>query len=430
MNERFVTRFLSGASTGGSPAPKTARGRRSRRPSLSLLLLGLPLMMAGCDDEGTRLQTVDLTVQVEFPPSYAQVEAPNARVILRSAERGEADTLSTNAQGQATFSGVLPGSYEVSANLPLQASEALQLTGIAQAVELNALQGSFQVTSATGGQPLTLRLAGSAVGSWVIREMYYTGSARPSGGNYFFDQFFEIVNNSTDTLFAGGLMLASIHGVAGQINAASQPTPFQDDPDHVYAEAVWGIPGGPTDHPVPPGGSILIAQQGINHRSDPDANPGSPVDLGDADWEMYVDVPDSQDLDSPTVPNMEMLHRRGGFYALVPVFGPAMVLVEGEFASFEAVIIPGQAPTSAPVIRIPVGRVLDGVEAMQNAQAGPFKRLPAAVDAGFIHASGTYTSESVRRRVARVIGDRVVYQDTNNSAADFEVASPPTPRGN
>lgn len=430
MIERFLTRSLPGTATGASPLSPETRRRPSRSRPIGLLLLGLPLMMAGCDDEGTRLQTVDLTVQVEFPPSYAQVEAPNARVILRSAERGEADTVNTNAQGQALFPGVLPGNYEVSANRPVQASEALQLTGIGQAVELNALQGSFQVTSATGGQPLVLRLAGSPVGSWVIKEMYYTGSARPSGGNYFFDQFFEIVNNSTDTLFAGGLMLASIHGVSGQINPGSQPTPFQEDPDHVYAEAVWGIPGGPTDHPVPPGGSILIAQQGINHRSDPDGNPGSPVDLGDADWEMYVDVPDSRDLDSPTVPNMEMLHRRFGFFALVPVFGPAMVLVDGEFESFEQVTIPGQAPTSPPVIRIPVGRVLDGVEALQNAQSGPFKRLPAAVDAGFVHASGTYTSESVRRRVARVIGDRVVYQDTNNSAADFEVVSPPTPRGN
>jgi hypothetical protein len=394
----------------------------------AISLLACSPLLAGCDDDGTRLQTLDLAVQVEFPAAYAQSEAPGARVILRSAERGDADTLTTNAQGQAVFPAVLPGTYEISANRPLQASEALQLTGIAQSVELNALEGSVQVTASSAGQPVVLRLAGSPVGSWVIKEMYYTGSARPSGGNYFFDQFFEIVNNSTDTLYAGGLMLATIHGVSGQINPGSQPTPFQEDRDHVYAEAVWGIPGGPGDHPVAPGGSILIAQQGINHRTDPDGNPGSPVDLGDADWEMYVDVPDSQDLDSPSVPNMQMLHRRFGFYALVPVFGPAMVLVEGDFESFEAVGLPGAAPTAPPVIRIPVAQVLDGVEALQNAQSAPFKRLPPGVDAGFVFASGTYTGESVRRRVARVIGDRVVYQDTNNSAADFEVLATPTPR--
>jgi hypothetical protein len=286
------------------------------------------------------------------------------------------------------------------------------------------------VSSTPSAMPVVLRLEGSRVGAWVIREMYYAGSRRPTGGTYFFDQFFEIVNNSTDTLYAGGLMLANVFGVAGQINPSSQPTPFQDDPNHVYADAVWGIPGGPGDHPVAPGGSILIAQQGINHRSDPDGNPDSPVDLGDADFEMYVDVPDSRDLDNPAVPNMEMLHRRFGFYALVAVFGPSIVIVEGAFDSFEAVQIPDQAPTSPPVIRIPVANVVDGVDALQNPQSGPFKRLPAGVDAGFISVSGTYTGESVRRRVQAVIGGRTVYQDTNNSANDFEVLSTPTPRGN
>jgi len=407
-----------------------SRSHRSSFRPLGLLLLAATFGLAGCDDDSTRVQTVDLVVQVEFPASYAQVEAPGSRVILRSLERGSADTTVANAQGQALFPSILPGSYEVSANRSVTESEALSLYGLAESVELNALISTAMVSSTPSAMPVVLRLAGSRVGAWVIREMYYAGSQRPSGGNYFFDQYFEIVNNSTDTLYAGGLMLANVHGVSGQINPSSQPTPFQDDPDHVYAEAVWGIPGGPTDHPVAPGGSILIAQQGINHRSDPDGNPDSPVNLGDADFEMYVDVPDSRDLDNPAVPNMEMLHRRFGFFALVAVFGPSIVLVEGDFDSFEPVQIPGQAPSSPPVIRIPVANVVDGVEALQNPQSGPFKRLPAAVDAGFISVSGTYTGESVRRKIQTVIGGRTVYQDTNNSANDFEVLSTPTPRGN
>lgn len=418
-----------------SPVSAPLRPARVRRIRWSRLVtafvptLLLSLVLAGCGEDGTRVEPLDLTVFVEFPGTYAQVEAVGSTVVLRSAERGTADTLTTDDRGEARFRAVIPGIYELTATRSVQASEALTLAGLAEPAELNAVLTGVSVSATTAVQPVVLRLSGSRIGSWVIKEMYYTGSARPSGGNYFFDQFFEIVNNSTDTLFAGGLMLASIHGVSGQINPGSLPTPFQEDPEHVFAEAVWGIPGGPNDHPVPPGGSILIAQQGINHRSDPDGNPGSPVDLGDADWEMFVDVPDSRDLDSPAVPNMNMLHRRFGFFALVPVFGPAIVLVEGEFASFEAVQIPGQPPTSPPVIRIPVSQVIDGVEALQNAQSAPFKRLPAAVDAGFVFASGTYTGEAVRRRVARVIGDRVVYQDTNNSSADFEVVSPPTPRG-
>jgi hypothetical protein len=409
------------------------RSSHPPRPSRRLVSLSLALLAIGlsaCSDDAVRVQTVDLSVQVEFPATYAQTGAAGARVVLRSLERGSADTATTNSQGLAVFPEVLPGSYEISANRSVSETEALALYGLAQSVELNALIPTQLISSAPSATPLLLRLSGSRVGGWVIREMYYTGSARPSGGNYFFDQFFEIVNNSTDTLYAGGLMLANVFGVSGQINPNSQPTPFQGDTEHVYADAVWGIPGGSTDHPVAPGGRILIAQQGINHRSDPAGNPGSPVDLGNADWEMYVDVPDSRDLDAPGVPNMEMLHRRFGFFALVPVFGPSMVLVDGDFGSFDQVQIPDQAPTSPPVIRIPVANVVDGVESLQNAQSGPFKRLPPGVDAGFIHATGTYTGESVRRRVQTVIGGRTVYRDTNNSANDFEVLTTPTPRGN
>ncbi len=404
------------------PVPCTPRSPARMRGALALLFVALA-GLAACSDSPTEVRTVEVRVQVEFPASFVQSAAPNATVVLRSQETAQADTVISDAAGIAVFSSVVPGTYEISANRSLSAAESLQFTGIEEGVELNALLTSRQV-SGTGPIEFTATLQGSAVGSWVISEMYYTGSP----DFYFFDQFYRITNNSTDTLYAGGLMLASIHGVSGQINPSSEPTPFQNDQDHVYAAAIWRIPGGPDEHPVPPGGSLVIAQQGIDHRSDPDGNPNSPVDLGDADWEMYVDVPDSRDLDSPTVPNMEMVHRRFGFYALVPVFGPAIVLAEGDPDTFEAVTIPGDSPTSPPVIRIPVQNVIDGVEALQNENSGAFKRLPASIDAGFTFASGIYTAQAVRRRVQVETDDRIIYRDTNNSSSDFELVDNPTPR--
>jgi hypothetical protein len=392
----------------------------------ALFILFAASFLQGCSDSGTQVQLAEVSILVEYPSTYAQLSASGASVTIRSLERGTEEVRITDASGAVSFGSMPPGSYAVSASRSLSTAEALALTGIAQNVELNAVVAS-QVVS-PGMSPLRLTLAGSRIGSWVIKEIYYAGSARPTGGTYFHDQFYEIVNNSTDTLYAGGLMLASIHGVSGQINPSSQPTPFQSDTEHVYAEAVWRVPGGASAHPVPPGGRLVFAAQGIAHRTDPNGNPGSPVDLDRADWEMYIDVPDSRDLDNPAVPNLEMVHRRFGFFALVPVFGPAIVLVEGDFSTFEQVIIPGQSPTSPPVVKIPVAMVLDAVEALQNADSGPFKRLPASIDAGFAHVSGTYTSESIRRRVQSVIAGRTVYVDTNNSSADFEVASPPTPR--
>jgi archaellum component FlaF (FlaF/FlaG flagellin family) len=81
------------------------------------------------------------------------------------------------------------------------------------------------------------------------------------------------------------------------------------------------------------------------------------------------------------------------------------------------------------VTRVPNALVVDAFEALQNGNSGAYKRVPAALDAGFVFASGTYTSQSARRKVATTIGGRRVLQDTNNSSNDFDIITPPTPRG-
>lgn len=390
--------------------------------------VALALALAACDDSPTSVRPFPVTVRIEYPATFAESPAPGAQVVLRSLERGQADTLTTDGAGSVTFRDVIPGTYEITASRALTGDESFRLTGNRVETHLNARLDGVRLDERSTS--LVLQLGGAPLGAFVIKEVYYTGSGRPSGGTYFFDQFIEIYNNSTDTLHAGGLMLAYIHGASGQINPSTTPTPFQIDHDNVYAEWVWRIPGKETDHPVPPGGSILIAQQGLNHRSDANGNPNSPVNLGDADWEMYVDIPDSRGIDSPPVPNMEMLHRRSGFYALMPVFGPGLVLFRADdFSALARVAVPGSAPDSPPVIKIPVTMVIDAFEALQNGNAGTFKRIPVALNAGFVYASGTYTGESARRKVEKTIAGRKVLRNTNDTSADFEMIARPTPRG-
>jgi hypothetical protein len=84
--------------------------------------------------------------------------------------------------------------------------------------------------------------------------------------------------------------------------------------------------------------------------------------------------------------------------------------------------------TQTYTTRVPVALVIDAFEALQNGNSGSFKRVPASLDGGFLFASGTYTSQSARRKVATTIGTRRVLQDTNNSANDFTMITPPTPR--
>ncbi len=392
-------------------------------------LLALVATAGACSDPSSvpEVATFALEVRVEYPATYGQQGAEGARVILTSTERNTADTAVAGGGGLASFTRVIPGSYSISATRELSAAEAEQLTGQAESITLNALAPAQSLLERPNIPPV-VRLSGSRLGDLVIKEVYYTGSRTPSGGNYFSDQFVEIYNNATDSVFLDGLIIGDAFGNSGQINPASLPTPYQDDQGSVYLSSLWQIPGNGTQHPLAPGSSIVIAQDGINHRSDPNGNALSPVDLGNADWETYNERDDGRDLDAPTVPNLTRLVHRGGFDWLITVFGPGIVIFRApNVAALDTVLAPGSTATYRT--RVPNELVIDAFEALQNGASAPYKRLPAAIDAGFVFASGIYTSQSARRKVARVVNGRRVLQDTNNSTNDFEVITPPTPRG-
>jgi hypothetical protein len=385
-------------------------------------------LLAGvaCSDSSTEVQTFPVTVTVQYPSTYATTPAVGARVLLTNTQTNTADSAVADAQGTATFARVLPGSYVISATRTLSPAEALTLTGQSVAVTLNVINPVVALSTAPVATT-TLTLAGSRLGDLVIKEVYYTGSRTPSNGVYFSDQFTEIYNNSTDTIYTDSLFIADVHGASGQINPSTIPSPFQSDAQHVYVTSIWQIPGSGRQRALAPGESIIIAQDGINHRGDPLGNPSSPVDLGTANWETFNERTDGRDLDAPGVPNLTRVVHRGGFDWLQTVFGPGLVIFRApSAAALDTVLVPGTTQTYTT--RVPVALVIDAFEALQNGNSGSFKRVPASLDGGFVFASGTYTAQSARRKVAATIGTRRVLQDTNNGTNDFTVITPPTPR--
>ncbi|MCU0646537.1 MAG: DUF4876 domain-containing protein [Gemmatimonadaceae bacterium] len=365
---------------------------------------------------------------MSYPGSYAQSAAAGARIVLSSTERSSADTLVADAQGTARFGRVIPGSYTISASRSLTADEAFTLTGQRTAVALAAALPARTIQQG-GDTAVALTLQGSRLGDLVIKEIYFTGSRTPTGDTYFSDQFIELYNNATDTLYLDSLYIADVFGNSGQINPTSLPTPFNTDANAVYASSIWQIAGTGRQRPLAPGRSIIIAQDGINHRTDPLGNPNSPVDLSSADFESFNQRDDNRDVDAPNVPNLTRVWFTGGFDWLWTVFGPGLIVFRAPSTGFvlDTVRVPG-SPTLQPRVRIPNVWVIDAFEGLQNGGSGSYKRLTAALDAGFVFATGTYTSESFRRRTAATIGGRRVLQDRNNSGEDFERLSRPTPR--
>lgn len=356
------------------------------------------------------------TLRVLLPHGWGRDEAVGVTVTVRD-PTGRPHTLPTNERGEVSLLGAPPGRYTVAVEHTLGADAVFALTGHRQVVRLTG--GAEIVRPPNDFSPATLRLTAPRLGGLVIREFYYTGARGTTpGAHYFSDQFVEVCNNATEPIDVAGLCIADIDGPSGPINPGTRPTAFRSDTNHVYAANVWRIPGAPGSRPLDPGACIVVAQDGTNHM------PDSPLDLSDADWETFVERADMRDRDHPTVPNLLREHFTGGIDWLVTVFGPALVIFRVEdLASLER----HPTPLGARV-RIPVEAVLDGVEALMNADSADFKRLPPAIDRAFVFASGTYTGQSARRRAALRLRDRTVWQDTNDTHADFEIVDDPSPR--
>ncbi|MCA6378541.1 MAG: DUF4876 domain-containing protein [Cytophagales bacterium] len=383
------------------------------------------MSFTACRKEIDELKTYAVTVQAKYPSTFSSQLALDATVTLTNIADGSIKTSTTNASGDAVFKDVLPGTYSIAANKSLSAADALSLTGISNSVQLNGAKNDVLISQA---ETFQLQLQGSAIGGLVIKEVYYTASKTPSGGNYFSDQFVEIYNNATDTLYLDSLCIADIHGNSGLINPTSLPTPFNTDNGNVYANSIWQIPGTGKQYPLAPGQSIVIAQDGVNHK-DASLNPSSPVDLSAANWETYNERPDGRDADAPQVPNLRRVYFTGGFDWLLTVFGPGVIIYKADFTKLEQVAIPGASSTTPPRIKVPNGVIIDGFEALRDGNSASFKRVTTAVDAGFVFADNTYNMQSFRRKVTTIINGRRVLQDTNNSTNDFEKIASPTPKG-
>lgn len=392
-----------------------------------LTMLALLLFMIACNnDDEPRLERFDVTFQILFPEDFLQENASGVAIRLTNLASGQQIEQVSGTNGEVIIGNLVPGAYSLQASRSLNENEAMEIVGSPLTINLNFVDNNLLLNASIAASPIQVRLAGSVTGNLVISQIYYTGSRTPEGSNYFFDQFFEIYNNSSEPIVLDGLILSNVHGPSGQINPNTIPTPFGEDQANVYITTAWRIPGSGNTHVLQPFTAITIAQQGINHQAT-EANPGSPVNLSQSNFELFV-VGSERDVDAPNVPNMEMLyHPFNSTFSLVPVFGPATIIWRTEnFDALERVAIPGANPNSPPVVKVPNGLVIDAVDALRSESDAAFKRIPVSLDAGFSFVNGTYSSESIIRKTRTVDGN-LLYEDTNNSSNDFVINPNPSP---
>lgn len=395
-----------------------------------LLSLLMTVLFFACKDDTDVTPNgngIDYTVQVKYPEAYGNAIASGVQVTLKNLTTNIETIQQTDELGNAVFSKLTPGNYTVAASKSLSATETEALTGIASETYLNATITQLQVLAA-GSQTLTL--SGGTVGGWVIKEYYYSGAAN---SYYFYDAFIELYNNSTDTLYADGLLIGTTKSATA--SATSFYGFISKGLEDAYVSTLLRIPGSGKENAVAPGKSYVIAIDAINHKDDPNGNANSPVNLGKgiADAEVYFYVnPKTPDTDNPDVPNVEILHSYSTtLFDYIPgVMGSGLVIFRDDKPEALEQVTEPNSTSPTLYIRVPKDKVIDALDASANMTITPeLKRLPSNLDAGFNSVGDAYTGTSLRRKIKQETNGRKVLVDTNNSTNDFEVNSKPSPKG-
>jgi hypothetical protein len=422
---------------------------------LLLVLLGL----TGCketEEPSVPAATVDLTAT--YDAAFNSQAASGVEVKLTNLSTRESQTLITDAQGKVALPSVPAGTYDITARLEMTPAQYLTFAGL-QVANPVLFQASILNQTITPNQAnsFALVLKAGATGDLVIKQVYYAGSDRVDGA-VFRDQFIEIYNNSDQVLYADGLYVAQIEGnrsvpttlpsyllANGQYDwtkSLGMPATVRANDDYVYTKALFQFPGTGQQYPIQPGQSVVFAQTALNHKAPFTGsngttitvrNPNLTVNLSNATFEAYYNEGLASDIDNPAVPNVRLLQ----------TFGNDMILDNlgrDGFAIFrsptDAALLPKYAFPNVTTIsattklnyQIPKALILDAVEAQTSPTSQVPKKFAADLDAGFTYTpAGSYSSQSVIRRVSKTFGTRRVLQDTNNSTTDFQAINLPTP---
>lgn len=370
----------------------------------ALLLVGSAAFFSCNNDDDVKIKSYPMEVKFALNDGLAWNNITDAKLIV-SNDKGLHDTISIKGDTTITF---VQGQYNFVVTGKVKDEAAAYVQGTAGA-------NLFQYAT------VNVALSKVVRSSLIFKAIYTTGGKQ----GYMKDGYFEIVNNSDEVQYLDGLILSAPAGKQQNKNAW-QANGFED----LYAcgqGQVLAFPGSGHDYPLQPGQSVLIANDGANHKDLAGAGNHCP-DLSKADWEVYlsyvngeIDYP-AKNLDVIFVNNKYMKAFGLGFFGRAYVLArlPQGMTPEA-FAADHSNIKkePGNAAATMEYLVIPSKYVLDAVDIWDAQTTNHYPTFLAKDDAEGVLASKAWEGKCVRRKVTKVVNGRAYYQDTNNSVNDF-----------
>ena len=333
----------------------------------------------------------------------------------------------TDVAGMVTVTDLIPGIYDIITNWEMSGKEYKALLKSPEAVDDKArviVGVSLMNQRIFQAQDMVIDLSAAVVKGLMISKIYYSGTKDQMDRNYATDSYIEIFNNSDEVVYIDGKYL----GLAESVSPAAYPA--SENPDSIYMRQICKFPGAGTEHPIQPGGSIVVAAKSARNHQESALNT---VDLSHADFEVKV----MEGSGNPDVPMLPIISNSTKIQTLNLLSGGpnAVVLFETDEDVLSWPEVYQRGKTSGEMFRrIHKSVVIDGVECLKKpAQTDPdvnTKRLQEEIDAGYITitAINGNNHESVDRKVSRYENGRYYLSDTNNTSADFVVCTDPTPQ--
>ena len=384
--------------------------------------LGLVLLNACKKDDdaiNSIVGTRNLTLQLQKPDKVTNIHYGTLTLTFTELNRNDkVERIFTNLSQNELTLPLLMGSYE----MRIAATATYTLNGETVAGEMSAFVSKVDVLN-DSSFPVSLSIKAKG-NDFIIEEIFFTGTATPEGKQYFGDQYIKLYNPTNRVLYADGLVLADSEFLT---------VTKRDYTPNIMAEAFTAgsmvqIPGNGTQYPVQPGASIVIAEQGINHKEN---NPNS-IDLSKADFENFY-PPRVKDVDGVGVTNNINLHgififnNRGNRSYVIARFPEGTTTTTLQY-DYEYKV--GTKLMQRQALKIPNNWIVDAVN-LSTKTGFEWIVTSSSLDSGWAYVANdekdtSRYGKSVRRKVLSEKNGKLIFKDTNNSTDDFEILTTPT----
>ena len=402
----------------------------TKRLHTILVACGL-FALTSCVDYSDATNETSARVQILMPKEFTGTSTlAGHEVILQQGSTRLSAT--TDANGVATFNGIIPDVYDISCSWEITEAEYHQATGSNQSVSGCTVSGSQNSLLIKEEQTITLSTQLSINQDIIIGKIYYAGSKDNNNRNYMAGRFIEIYNQSNKEIDVAGFYIGLVEAESTQAYTLQNLHDAYAD-SVVLLKQIFRIPA-TTSHKVAAGGSVLIVNSAIDHTAN---NTSMEYDLSGADFEAK-DYSSNPVQNNPATPALELI------YTMYPSISNMNLVQSGPcgVVIFRTDEDPASLPTTYPYGKtsgnqwklLPKRMILDAVEVLSNKNTGvdvATKRLYDDLDAGYTYINSTSgrNGEVVYRKTSKHATDgHAVLMDTNNSSNDFKVSTTIKPR--